>query len=270
MERHEAVKRSLITGATLVVALFSFSAHAAMHWAPAPVKNGHGGHDRHAEKSYLLNDGEGSSVELITPKLAVIPITSQQGRVVIKPMGMDNYHALVATRNLGNSHESAVRYVYMFGKPSGESPSELMAYEKSPLEIEPAPYAREHWRYSSSNDALFVVRFRGQPLALTTVTMTTANGTSETFTTDAEGKLTVPLPEDFPEVKPGRMANPASELILTVRHSEQGQQFTTTFSADYHVNPEHWQSTSLGLATVFGGMLIGGLFTWRSKRRNER
>jgi len=256
-------------GATLAAALFSFNAQAAMYWSPAPAKHGHGGHDRHAAKVYLLSGGEGALVELINPKLSKMPVQIEQGRVSVKSMGMDSYHALVANRINGTLHESAVRYVYMFGKPSGESPSQLMGYEKSPLEIEPAPYAREHWRYLSNTDAAFIVRFQEKPLGHAVVTMTTGNGTNSEFKADAEGKLTIPLPEDFPAVKPGRMGNHPSEFSLTVSHREKSQTYTSTLSADYHINPEHWQSTELGLAVVGGGMLFGGLITLRSRRRKE-
>jgi len=257
-------------GATLAVALFSFNAQAAMHWSPAPMKHGHGGHDRHAAKGYLLHDGVGASIELVNPKLNTMPLQAEQGRVNVKAMGMDNYHALVGTRSDGNHHESAVRYVYMFGKPSGVSPSLLMGHEKAALEIEPAPYAREHWRYLSNTDAAFIIRFKGQPLAFSDVSMATGNGTNSVFKSDAEGRLIIPLPEDFPAAKPGRMGNRPSELLLTVTHQDAAQTFTSSFSSDYHINPEHWQSTELGLAVVGGGMLIGGFMTLRKRRRKEK
>lgn len=264
------MKKRILMGASLAVALFNFTAHAAMLWSPAPAKHGHGGHDRHAAKSYLLHDGAGASIQLINPKLNAMPMTAEQGRVSVKAMGMDNYHALVATRSDGSHHESAVRYVYMFGKPSGESPSLLMGHEKAALELEPAPYAREHWRYLTSTDALFILRFKGDPVAFADVKMTTGNGTRLEFKSDAEGRLSIPLPEDFPAVKPGRMGNRPAEFVLSATHESNGKTFATTFSADYHINPDHWQSTPLGLAVVGGGMLLGGLITWRSRRRKEK
>ncbi len=257
-------------GATLVVALFSFTAQAAMVWSPVPVEKGHGGHDRRAGKSYLLENGDGANLHLISPKLESKEISAISGRVSVKPMGMDNYHALVAIRNIDHRHESAIRYVYMFGKPSKESPSRLMGYEKSALEIEPAPYAREHWRYYSSTDAQFIIRFKGEVIAGAEVIMQTSNGTRSTFTSDAEGRLTVPLPEDFSDVKAGRRANRAAEFMLTTEREDGADIYITSFSAGYHVNPNHWQSTELALAVVAGGMLLGGLITWRSRRRKEK
>jgi hypothetical protein len=259
-------------GATLAVALFSFTAEAAMQWAPAPVehKGGHGGHNRNAAKAFVLIDGERASLSLINPKLNVTPLSAERNRVAIKPTGMGNYHALVATRSNGKQHESAVRYIYMRGKSSGESPSTLIGHEKSVLEIEPAPLAREHGRYYSATEALFIVRFRGEPVPHANVLLTTANGTSSELTADSEGRLVVSLPEDFRAVKPGRAGNRPSEFVVTASHNDGGQMFITTFSSAYSVNPKHWQSIGLGLATVAGGMLIGGLFIFRNRRRKEK
>lgn len=245
-----------------------------MHWAPAAMKHGQGGHggshDRHAGKPFLLHQGEGAEAQLMSPGKAVQPLTLEHGRVSVKAMGTGNYHALIARRSAGDLHESAVRYVYMHGKPSGLSPSLLIGHEKSALEIEPAPLAREHWRYYANTDARFIVRFKGEPLAGAKVHMQTGNGSSAEFTADAEGLVTVPLPDDFVYEKPGRMANPPSEFVLTTAHRAGSEQYITTFSYDYYINPEQWQSTKFGLAVIGGGVLFGGLITWRSRRRKEK
>ncbi|MDT8376822.1 MAG: hypothetical protein RQ867_08855 [Mariprofundaceae bacterium] len=266
-----------LIGATLAAALCSFTAaEAAMHWAPAPVEHssghgGHGGHSRNAAKPFMLVEGDGASLSLINPKLNATPVTAERSRVAIKPTGMGNYHALVATRSTGEQHESAIRYIYMSGEPSGESPSRLVGHEKSELEIEPAPLAREHWRYYSATEAVFILRFRGKPLADATITLATGNGTTSEFRTDVRGRVTVPLPEDFSMIKPGRAGNKPSEFVVTASHSDGGQTYITTFSSAYSVNPKHWQSTELGLATVLGGMLLGGgIITIGRRRRKEK
>ncbi|NWF36458.1 hypothetical protein [Mariprofundus sp. KV] len=257
------------------MALFSINAEAAMHWSPAPKEKshghgGHGGHDRHAGKPFLLHAGEGAEVQLMSPSKVVQPLTLEHGRVSVKAMGTGNYHALVAKRSVGDLHESAVRYIYMNGKPSGVSPSLLIGHEKSALEIEPAPLAREHWRYYSNTDAQFIVRFQGEPLAGAKVHMQTGNGSSAEFAANTEGLVTIPLPEDFTYEKPGRMANPPSEFVLTAEHHVGTERHITTFSYGYHINPEHWQPTELGLAVIGGGMLIGGFITLRKRRRREK
>ncbi|MFC1536253.1 hypothetical protein ACFL48_00385 [Pseudomonadota bacterium] len=259
-----------MTGATLVVVLFSFTSHAAMLWAPAPAKHGHGGHDRHAAKLFKLIDGQGASVQLINPQLKSMEMAIEQGVVKVKSTGMDNYHALVATRSGNGVNESAIRYVYQFGKPSGESPSNIMGLEKSKLEIEPSPYAREHWRYQSGTEARFILRFDGKPLANMEVEFTTSNGSEKKVKTDLAGRFVVDLPRDFAEVNAGRMANHPAELILTAGHSVAGERHLTTFSADYHVNPDNWQSTQLGIAAVAGGSLLAGIILLALRRRENR
>lgn len=258
-------------GATLAVALFGSPAQASMHWVPAPVKHAHGGmHDRNAPKQFLLVEGEGAATSLIDPKVVETALESVKGRVAVRATGMDNYHALVASRSYENIHESAVRYIYFHGKPSGESPSLLTAHEKATLEIEPAPLAREHWRYYGNTAASFIVRFKGEPLADATVAMATDNGTRAKFKTDAQGRVSIPLPDDFKRVKSSRIGNRPSEFRLITAHQNGGESYLFTFSSAYHVNPEHWQSTSLGVATMAGGMLLGGLVSWCTRRRKEK
>ena len=244
----------------------------AMHWMPAPAAHGkgHGGHDRNAAKGFTLVDGEGATLSMINPQLNVKPLTANHGMVAIKPTGMNNYHVLVATRTDGTLHESAIRYIFMHGKPSGESPSLLIKHEKAALEIEPAPLAREHWRYYSGIEARFILRFQGKPLAASVVTLTTGNGTHSSYTTDAEGGVTLLLPEDFADVKSGRMNNKPAEFLLAAKHGDNGQTYVTTFASGYYVNPDAWQSTSLGLYTMVGAMLLAGVITFGTRRRKEK
>ncbi len=264
--------RREIMAAVVVAVCFSFTAEASMQWAPAPVDRGHGhggGHGRNAAKHFMLVEGEAASVWLLNPKLSETPLQPVQGKVSVKSTGMDNYHALVAVRNHEKLHESAVRYIYMHGKPSGESPDLLIGHEKAALEIEPSPLAREHWRYHGNTDAVFLLRFAGKPLANSTVELKTKNGTVGQFSTGPDGTFTVPLPDDFSNVKPGRMANRPSEFVLTARFSEGETSHVTTFSSEYHVNPEQWQSTALGVANIVGGILLGALILLAVRRKEK-
>jgi len=262
---------SRMMGVTLVVALFSFHAEATMYWAPAPVDHGHnGGHDRHAAKQYLLVNGDGASAQLIDPTQKATDVPVENGRVKVRSTGVDNYHALVATKQSGQTQESAVRYVYMFGRPSGESPAALMGMEKASLEVEPAPYAREHWRYQAGKDVHFILRFNSEPLRGGVVKVHTSNGSVHELKSDLNGRVTYSIPRDFADVKSGRMANHPAELILTARHKSGGVKHITTFTADYHVNPDNWQSTTLGLSLIAGSVVLALLALITLRRREKR
>jgi len=253
-----------------VVIAMPVQVQAAMQWSPAPARSGHQGHERNAAKVFLLKEGEGASQVLLKPDLSRSPLAAGQGGVKLVPTGMDNYHALVASRIRGALHETAIRYVYLHGKPSGNSPSLLTAELKSVFEIQPYPLAREHWRYTGGETAGFLLRFRGEPLTGAKVSFTSSNGTSAEFTTDADGYFAFDLPDDFSSVKPGRSGNRPAEFVLSAGYEDGAERFVTTLSSEYFVNPDHWQSLPLGMATAAGGMLLGGLLTFRNLRRKEK
>ncbi len=236
---------------------------AAMYWAPAKQA----GHAHHGgAKSFALIAETPAAVSLIDPLLKAHPLQLHQQMVAIKPTGMGNYHALVATRENPMSTESAVRYVYMYGKPSGASPSALTSLEKGRLEIEPKPLAREHRRYHSGDTAHFFVRFNGKALVFRDVQLTTAHGSVATLKTDSQGMLAVNLPEDFPAIKAGLQANQPADFVLSVQHEVDGHVYAATFSSDYHVNPSHWQSTGWGVITILVGMIMGIFITVRMRK----
>ncbi len=265
-----------MVGAVLVTALLSFNAEAAMHWEPAPPKmmkhggHAHGGHDRNAPKPFVLKEGKGAELTLLLPDLNHQPLVAERGTVKVKGSGLNGYHAMVAERRSAGKYESATRYLYQHGKPVDLSPSLLTTHRKALFEIEPAPLAREHWRYTSGNEAGFKLHFKGKPLTRVKLILTTANGSTLEGITDAKGFVSFTLPEDFTEVKPGRSNNRPSEFLLAASHVEGGTHFDTTFSSAYYVNPSHWQSLNLGLATAAGGMLLGGFMTFRNLRRKEK
>lgn len=255
---------------TLAFIALPLQAQASMQWSPVAEKHAHGGHSMSADKRFALNDGRGATLTLVKPDLGTSSLTAERGGVSIPPTGMDNYHALVAGRITGALHESAVRYFYLHGKPTGNSPSLLTAEQKSILEIEPAPLPREHWRYTAGEPAGFMVRFRGKPLAGATVSVKSSNGTSAEYASDADGYLDFKLPEDFGIVKAGRSGNRPAEFVLTASHADGAERFVTTLSSSYFVNPSHWQSLTMGMATALGGMLLGGLLTMGNLRRRGK
>ena len=236
----------------------------AMVWQPAPQKP-HAG--RMAAKMLHLEGGEGAQAYLIHPDLErqALGIIDQQGMLKFKPSGKENYHALLAIREQDKLTEVAIRYLFLHGKPTGNSPSELTHSDKVELEIVPNPLPREHWRYASNQEVAFIVRFRGQPLANFPVTVSTSNGSSLKLKTAQDGRLHVRVPDDFKVVNVGRRNNPPAEWQIRVEHENGGFQFRTSLSADYLADSNHWQPLSWGLVAMAGGMLVTGALTIRRR-----
>lgn len=237
----------------------------AMQWQPAPHR-----HDgRMAAKMMVLDQGAGAESYLLHPDLEKQPLgaVDQHGVLKFRPSGKENYHALLAVRESGTLTEVAIRYLFLHGKPTGNSPSELTHSDKAELEIVPNPLPREHWRYASNQNVEFLVRFRGRPLGNFPVSVATSNGSQMDARTDANGRLRIEVPDDFAVVKAGRRNNPPAEWRIEVSHEDAGGRFKTVFSAAYHADPSHWQPLSWGLAAVAGGMLFSGVINLRRRRR---
>ncbi len=259
----------------LAVALLwlSLPIQAAMVWQPVakPPSSGHGEHGSSREKGSLfqLVEGEGAQAMLWAPNLSQSALPLEAGKAKITSRGVDNYHALVALREEEGRVDGALRYAYLRGKPSGESPSRLTHATKLDLEIVPDPLPREHWRYQAQKPAHFLLRWQGEPLANQVVILTTQNGSQLTLLSDEQGTVSFSLPDDFPQVEAGRSNNRPAEFVLTTTHQIDGKEYQTTFSAPYHVSPRHWQSNQLALWMVAGGFL-GGLGLVRLIPRNGR
>lgn len=218
----------------------------------------HSGHGSHRGAEILhLSDPENTQISLWHSDLKRTALKTENGALQLKPTGVDSYHALVAERASDDSHESAMRYVVLRGKPSGHSPAELLALEKVPLEIVPDPLSREHHRYLSERAAKFLLRFQGEPLAGAVVIVETSNGAHYELTTDTEGRFEVRLPGDFGPVNVGRRNNPPAEFIVRTHHQYHGKQYRASLSAPYHVNPRHWESNHAGLAAALSGFVVG-------------
>lgn len=255
-----------IAGAALLAALIIPHAEAAIHWSPMPQKHG-AMHQRNAAKVFMLSDGKGATVHLVTPHLDARPLALEKGHVSLSATGIDNYHALVAVQKDDQATDIAIRYVYMHGKPSGHSPSEITAFAKSRLEIVPDPLPREHWRYISGEAIHLIARFNEAPLANRELVLTTSNGSRLTATTSAEGRASFILPDDFARVKADRRGNRPGEMLVTLMHEDNGHRYTTTLSHDYHVNPSYWQSSRLGIGVVAAGMFAGIVLVYLARRK---
>jgi hypothetical protein len=220
-----------------------------MTWRGAPEvvteHAGSGGHHRGGPVAFYLREGEGAEAAVWAPDVTSKPLAVMQGKAALKPTGADGYHLLFARRSVPGEEQVALRYRYFPGKPSGRSPTELLQAQLSRLEILPTPLPREHWRFES------------QPLAGTAVTMVTSNGTFIEEVTDAQGRVEFTLPEDFVQVGSGRAANAPAEFMVSAAHGTDERAYRTTLSADYHVNPAHWESLLGGGIALAAGFACG-------------
>ena len=266
----------LILSGILCISLLS---HAELLWNPKPaVKQQSGQHEQHAghgqsrnrEKAFYLQDQKNVTVNYIDPSLKTLPLNSadNSNKFILPNSGMDNYHALVAERKGDALHESSLRYVYMCGKPSGYSPDNLISNHKLPLEIVPQPMIREHWRFYTNNRHTFQILFNEKPLLDTWVILETNNGSKFDSKTDAQGKVSFVLPDDFKDIKPGRRANKPQDFLLRTVHIADNITYKTNFSAPYSVNPSHWQSNTGGVLALSIGF-ISGLVIMRRHNRNS-
>jgi len=240
--------------------LVTVNAQAAMTWRASPeiaTEQAHGGHSHRGPLEFYLREGAGAEVLLLTPDLAARPLAVQGEKAVVKPTGAEGYHMLLARRQLPGEEQVTARYFFLPGKPSGHSPSELLAAQISELEIVPAPLPREHWRYESSEEAVFQLRFSGAPLGGAAVRMITSNGTLLEAESDAQGMVRFGLPEDFAQVGAGREANAPGDFVVSAEHEAGGTRYVTTLNANYSVNPAHWQSTLGGGLSLAAGFLVG-------------
>jgi hypothetical protein len=181
------------------------------------------------------------------------------GGITLPKTGMDNYHAVVVEKDWGNGKETVIRYEYMFGRPSKQSPSKLTGAVKTDLEIVPAPIPREHFRYLSGQHWGFQVRLHGQPLANLPLILETEHGSRLETVTDKRGYATFRIPDDFPEMVPGERDERRAEFVVSAATEAGGTAYETMLTASYRVNPSHWQSSPMGWAVVGLGFIAGGL-----------
>jgi len=211
-------------------------------------------------RTLMLANGEGAVITLFKPDLTFqrLPL-GMGGGLTLKPTGMDNYHAVVAERDWGNSKEAVIRYETLRGEPSGKSPQALLNLNKTDLEIVPNPLPREHYRYYSNIEWGFCLRFQGHPLPDTALQLSTANGSTLHTTTGKDGCTGFILPDDFSEVQPGRRNNAPVMFEISAEYISEGKQYHTLFMAEYNPNPDHWRSSGLAAFVMLGGMFAGGL-----------
>lgn len=240
---------------------------AALVWQPAPAG---AEHNRRGPLPLLLQGNTGEATVLLwKPTLETLSPAADGNRYLVRGTGMDNYHALVAEASGDGWYESAVRYLYQFGRPSGESPSRLVNAVKTPLELTPAPLPREHWRYRANHPASFILHFDGLPVADAGVQLTTSQGSQQQLRTDPAGRLQFALPDDFARVEPGHNANRAAEFVLQASLLQNGVRYSTSLSAPYDVDEASWQSLPAGALVLGLGFIAGIVINRRSLTSRE-
>ncbi|MES9906335.1 MAG: hypothetical protein ABW168_27095 [Sedimenticola sp.] len=213
---------------------------------------------RRGPKQFTFSNADGAVIQLWKPDLSTLPLEAKMGVITLPSTGVDNYHAVVAEIDWGYLKEAIIRYEYLRGKPSGESPTRLSAAVKTEFEVVPAPIPRGHYRYYSDQEWAFAVRFKQAFLPGVPVVMETANGSRLEGISDADGLVQFHIPDDFPNVVEGERDKRSADFTVTAAYEENGTEYQTLLSAEYRVNPQHWKSLSLGVTVTAIGLLAGG------------
>lgn len=258
------MKRYLRLGLLLLPLLPMAATGAPEQAAKKPAQHNHRG-----AKQLMLENADGATITLWKPDLTTLPLQLSHGGLTLPSTGMDNYHAVIAEKEWGDSKETVIRYEYLFGRPSKHSPSELAGAIKTDLEIVPAPIPREHFRYLSDQRWGFLVRLHGLPVAGRTLALETEYGSRLQAVTDKQGYAEFRLPDDFPDVVAGERDRRKAEFTITVSAEDGGIDYQTMLSASYHPNPSHWQSAPMGWAVVGIGFIAGGMLGRQRRSRGK-
>ncbi len=222
-------------------------------------------------KQLTLAGADGATIKLWKPDLTTIPMEQKHlrhGSITLPRTGMDNYHAIVAEKDWGDSKEAVIRYEYLRGSPSKQSPIILSAAQKTTFEVVPAPIPRGHYHYSSNQEWSFQTRFREQPIPNLTVVMETSNGSRVEAISDNNGMVTMRIPDDFPNIIPGERDRRSADFSVSAKYQDNGITYNTMLSAEYRVDQAHWRSLGWGVAVAGLGMIAGG-FIGRTRKNNR-
>ncbi len=238
--------------------------------SPTPVKQTQ--QHRRRLKQFTLAGAEGATIKLWKPDLTTIPLDQKHlmhGSITLPRTGMDNYHAIVAEKDWGDSKEAVIRYEYLRGSPSKQSPTKLSAAQKTTFEVVPVPIPRGHYHYSSNQEWSFMTRFQDQPIPNLPVVMETSNGSRVKAVSDNNGMVTMHIPDDFPNIIPGKRDRRSADFMVSAGYEKGGITYQTTLSAEYRVNQAHWKSLGWGAAVAGLGMIAGGFIgRTRNKKRS--
>jgi hypothetical protein len=227
-------------------------------------------HSHRGAKTYYIDNLDGATITYIKPDLSTQLISSEMDTVTLPVTGIDNYHALVVQKDWGDHKEVIIRYQYMFGRPSKQSPVRLTDAEKSEFEIAPDPLPREHYQYHGEQEWDFKARYHGEPVSNLPLTLTTTNGSQLTLNTDQQGRVSFLIPGDFPDLTEGERNRQTAQFTISGEYQQNHTTYTTQLVAEYRVNPSHWQSTELGLVVLGIGFIAGGFLGQNLKKRDKK
>ncbi len=226
---------------------------------------------RRRAKQFALAGAEGATITLWKPDLTKIPLEQKHlmhGTITLPPSGLDNYHAIVAEKDWGDVKESVIRYEYLRGKPSKNSPTILSAAQKTEFEIVPDPIPRGHFQYHTDLEWNFITRFKGKPVPNLPVVFETTNGSRIETKSDNDGNVTITIPTDFPDMVPGKRDRRSADFMLSAEYKDSGINYQSALSGEYRVSRMNWRSVGWGSFVMVIGMVAGG-FIGRS-RKNKR
>lgn len=217
---------------------------------------------RRGSKQFALEGADGATITLWKPDLTTMPLEAKHlmhGTITLPPTGLDNYHAIVAEKNWGNTREAIVRYEYLRGRPSKNSPTILSNAQKTVFEIVPDPIPRGHYHYFTDQEWSFITRFKDQPVPNLPVVFETNNGSRIETSSDANGRVSIAIPSDFPDLIKGKRDKRSSDFMLSAEYKNAGVTYQSTLSAEYRINRSNWRSIEWGFAVAGIGVLGGGL-----------
>lgn len=235
-----------------------------------PAKQ-HQQHRRRGPKQFALTGANGAKITMWKPDLTTISLTEKHlmhGTITLPSTGLDNYHAIVAEKDWGNSKETIVRYEYLRGKPSKKSPTILSGAQKTEFEIVPDPIPRGHHHYLTGTEWSFITRFKGKPVPNLQVVFETTNGSRIEAKSDANGRVSILIPTDFPNLVTGKRDKRSSDFMLGAEYNNGGINYQSALSAEYRVNRSNWRSVGWGSFVALIGMVAGG-FIGRSRNNNR-
>ncbi|MDP4029245.1 MAG: hypothetical protein Q8P42_09830 [Gallionella sp.] len=151
--------------------------------------------------------------------------------------------------------------VQFFSERGAQNPTALFMRQKYELEIIPQPYPREHSRYRANENWQFLLRFNGKPLAGQWVRLETQNGTRFDFASDAQGVVTVGIPDDFKKAAQKKTAGAhdhgrlSADFVLATEYAEGGKTYLTAFNASYGADAFYQRNLAMGLGFTLLGMI---------------